>query len=231
MKERPIIFSGDSVRAILDDRKTQTRRLCKRAVFSDGTVAASVHPDGAATGWIAWSPFAVTAQDTLKRYPGDDGFPCPHGVVGGRLWVRETWGVGSRPDPRGGYNGIEYRADDGADLDKKADLPCYRDDEHDLTVYRLGWHSPIHMPRWASRIDLVITEVRVQRLQDITEEDARAEGCKSADHATGRECILSPELGSYRLHFQSLWDAINGNRATWDSNPWVWALSFRRINP
>ncbi len=139
---------------------------------------------------------------------------CPHGDVGDRLWVRES--IRRLPPPNDDCS--VYIADGAGTV-------------ADCWPWKAKALPAIHCPRGLSRIDLEITDVRVQRLQDITEEDARAEGCRPADPATGRECILQPEMGSCRLHFQSLWDVINGKRATWASNPWVWAITFRRVRP
>lgn len=216
MKEHPIIFGAESVRAILAGTKTQTRRLPR------------------------FQPAAGVRQSALSPTGLEDGHgrilrpPCYRGEG---LWVRETW---QKSDPfedthipaarLGGYgpkgicNGrpIEWRAV------YRADGEIGEHPEHpEWGGWR--WESPIYMPRWASRITLEVLSVRVQRLQDISEEDAKAEGCRSADPATGRECILTPSLGSYRLHFQSLWDAINGKRASWASNPWIWAIEFKRL--
>ena len=107
--------------------------------------------------------------------------------IGDRLWVRETWQMNEPP------SGAIYRADDVAGhIDS-------------------GWRPSIFMPRWASRITLEVTAVRVERLQDITEEDATREGC------------------TCRFHFRQVWDRINGKRGSWASNPWVWVISFHRL--
>ena len=177
MKEHPILFSGPMVRAILEGRKTQTRRVMK--LNMDGGVYSEPR--------------------------------CPDGVPGDRLWVRETWAdVRWMQEPEHFPNGVSYRADCSADSLKLA--------EH----YGVRWKPSIHMPRWASRITLEVTEVRAQRLQDITEEDARAEGVNCA---VGGFITTNPVNA-----FHGLWDYINGKRAPWDSNPWVWAVTFRRVD-
>ena len=135
----------------------------------------------------------------LRRYPHQNG--CPYGKPGDRLWVRETWaherdGTGCPDD-----TGILYRATD----------PGWDDEETGLR-----WRPSIYMPRRASRILLEITDVRVQRLQEIGDEDARAEGCEPFAYPRDR--------------FQGLWDTIHGSGA-WHANPWVWAITFRRIQP
>jgi len=159
MKERPIIFSAPMVRAILDGRKTQTRRVV--------TFNASHRVQLAHKNWHIEDPDAILA--------------CPYGVPGDRLWVRETW--------RGG------------------DIICYGPHYHADEEWHknAGWKSPMCMPRWASRITLEITDVRVQRLQDISEEDAQAESAKE------------------------FWDSIDGKSHPWSSNPWVWVVTFKRV--
>lgn len=205
MKERPILFSAPMVRAILDGAKTQTRRVVKLGAPPRGC-----------------RPWRLQGNDNIRfpvfvadaDAPGDFGaagsIKCPYGVPGDRLWVRETW-YGDTLD------GVVYRAD----IDQL--------DEGQ-------WRPSIFMPRWASRITLEITDVRVQRLQDISEEDARAEGC------TGRDPEPADEGGTIyawkgrsaapdaRAHFAALWDSINGDGA-WAANPWVWALTFKKVTP
>jgi hypothetical protein len=206
MKERPILFSGPLVRAILEGRKTQTRRLVK------GPWTIDEHPD---TGklWPLY-PGYVNGGD-------DEGMPasCPFGERGDRLWVRETWAA----MPAVGATCVVYRAScDGDEFDYVGD---------DGSVYRAAvhrWRPSIHMPRWASRITLEVTGVRVERLQDISERDAVAEGIAVYDFGW-----YTP--GDVYRHnapthaFRSLWDRINGARASWASNPFVWVVEFRRV--
>lgn len=189
MNERPIIFSGAMVRAILDGTKTQTRRIVKDDAWHN---FGDCDTDGRMVD--AWA-----VDPTL----------CPYGKAGDRLWVREThapgadhWGAwarrmdcdGSGPDPQ-----IFYAADGG-------ERPFIE-----------RWRPSIHMPRFASRITLEITEVRAQRLHDITEADVVAEG------------VSTP--GPFAVHhFMDLWTSING-RESWPANPWVWVLSFKRVQP
>jgi len=191
MRERPIIFSGPMVRAILDGRKTQTRR----AVKSSGI----------------WS---VEDRDG-SRWPGYENnygewqwMACPYGQPGDRLWVRECWGLRDTQPKDGPERAvIGYRADG------ETAAPNGR--------YQL-WRPSIHMPRWASRITLEITGVRVERVQDISEEDARAEGVSET-------CVLPGDRGSFIPSFGMLWEQINAKRGYgWDVNPWVWVIEFRR---
>lgn len=237
MKERPILFSGPMVRAILDGRKTQTRRVINPQPLLETDALRDV--PGENRWWAAWIDSEEEFGVTYKPLGSDQQheWACPYGVPGDRLWVRETWAlIGALLiDPC-----LNYRADNSqrpinhhkthADMWYPAGSNQWIDGETLMKVPdKDGWRPSIFMPRWASRITLEITDVRVQRVQEISEEDARAEGCGAVDYASGRECILDPALGSYRLHFHSLWDSINGKKYPWALNPWVWALTFRRV--
>lgn len=195
MNERPILFNGEMVRAILDGRKTMTRRVLKP------------QPDKSIM-------FPVVGQYFQK--------PCPFGVPGDRLWVRETW----RPDTAwsGSSNGciIEYRADG----EKKEFEKCLS-----VPVSNQKWLPSIHMPRWASRITLEITNIRVERLQEITEGDAYREGC-SMDRFTPDDyknpwCDVTQPIAIN--NFSSLWNSINGKKHPWESKPWVWVIEFKKM--
>lgn len=260
MNERPIIFSGDMVRAFLEGRKTQTRRLLMKARDEAGTWAGAVLP-AAESGWIAWWPGTETGLAEFTKRVYRTGFPCPYGAPGDRLWVRETWRVGAWRDD--GRMAIDYAAspelthtpwvtipdDDGgakfnmywAAISDELQAHGVETDADGQYHWEPGqaplrWRPSIHMPRWASRITLEITEVRVQRLQEVTEENARAEG------AFDDGCLI-PE-GAARMYGHSgdfgwsdprkayafAWDAIYAKRGLgWDANPWVWAITFRRV--
>lgn len=202
MKDRPILFSGPMIRAILDGRKSQTRRI----VRLPGEKGIEFHGDidvWADTGGGVWEagechqgPIASVCH-----------VRCPYGVPGDRLWCRETWNtqVGSFGESRP----VVYRATD--------------DERHG------PWRPSIFMPRWASRITLEVVSVRVERLQEITEEDAKAEGVELA--VNGIEDIGGGETRptkSFRQGFVYAWNEINAKRGPWASNPWVWVISFRR---
>ena len=213
MKERPILFSADMVRAILDGRKTQTRRVVRP------------QPEINEKGNLMGEWLSRPLDGLLLPKLHDIAIHCPYGKTGDRLWVRETWGIGSRPDPWGGYDGIEYRADE-AWLEDGDDLPCHEvktPDDVCLGDYRLGWKPSIHMPRWASRLTLEVTNVCVERLQEISTEDCIAEGMST----TLREhdaCI------ALRDDYRKLWDSLNAERGYgWGANPWVWVVEFKRI--
>lgn len=239
MKERPILFNGEMVRAILEGRKTQTRRIVKeqerlKAGFDDlgkpGTEYLNEYG-----GWQPWVPNAKT-------------FRCPKGRPGDRLWVRESWAL---------VMTTAYRASEGIIQTVNPN------DEHHAAIYRENfdranggfvWKPSIHMPRWASRINLEITNVRVERLQDISEEDAKAEGvavgqraklddfdyyCKEcgkhprehigqASVCPGKSSLYNP--WSFRGGFKLIWDGINAEfDKSWQANPWVWVIEFKKV--
>jgi len=197
MKERPILFSAPMVRAILEGRKTQTRRIVKP------------QPRLAADGF--WYPDRREGRD-YRHYANEvhlrKGLASDfsrYGQPGDWLWVRESFRL---RDPRR----VIYRAD------------TYSWEHDEIRAYgaRPNFRPSIHMPRWASRITLEVTSVRVERLQDISEEDAREEGCPNPPTFEG---VLSNGRDWYRR----LWDQINAKCAPWASNPWVWVISFKRL--
>lgn len=201
-KERPILFSGPMVRAILEGRKTQTRRIVK----GKGTWAVVYNPDSERT-WPG-------AEDECGDW---QDFECPYGNVGDRLWVRETcccdgWSV-------------HYTADNG-----HVEFGDTRyDDALKLHHYSGGFSRQvpsIHMPRWASRITLEITGVRVERLNDICEEDAKSEGVEELGELFEKAKHGHP-LTLWSTAFAWLWFDING-RDSWMQNPWVWVVEFKR---
>lgn len=197
-KERGMIFNAEMVRAILSGQKTQTRRIMKSQPYPSKTREGDY--------WFSCNKVRsmVHVSDFIS---GNSVIPdvheffstcCPFGAVGDRIWVRETFGdCGAR---------LVYRADS--------------DDGASCTVKR--WTPSIHMPRWASRILLEITNVRVERLNDISEEDAQAEGVSPSTHA------ITPPEAVYRVGFGELWRSIYGDEG-WKKNPWVWVIEFKRI--
>ncbi|CDN59996.1 Phage-related protein [Burkholderia cenocepacia H111] len=225
MKERPILFSGPMVRAILEDRKTQTRRIVK---LPHNNSLGGCRPTtiGGENGGKTAAGETVPLQGAIWHVRTGDFRLSPHGQPGDRLWVRETHEVrrigtetfeGGRPTRR--YAGIAYQADDGrAEVD--IDLNTFQ--ALDAKESR-GWTPSIHMPRWASRITLEITGVRAERLQSISKADAIAEGMATSlrEHDA---CV------ALRDDYRALWDGLNAARGHgWDVNPWVWAIEFRRI--
>jgi hypothetical protein len=205
MSDRPIIFSGPMVRALLDGRKTQTRRILKPQPVHDAAFVTLV-PDG------RWVSSDVWGYGYLIDVPYS---------YGDRLWVREALDLGDRGCPIGHAT---YEADD-ADVDLRPD---------GAAVWAGGYKRrkvpSIHMPRWASRLTLTVADVRVQRLHYISEEDAVAEGVESGITSRGRMWKAYGEppnswVESARLSFARLWESIHGPGA-WGANPWVVALTF-----
>ena len=194
MKERPIIFSAPMVRAILSGAKTQTRRIVKPLHMA--TVDAEQFP--------------ILAM-------------CPYGSPGGQLWVRETCRAEAIDDE--GLCGVRYVADGQF-------MPIANTREASDRWVQLYWYRgmegatvpPIHMPRWASRITLEITDVRVERLQDISGMDAKREGVSVPAHIPED----GADLDYARRGFRRLWEEIHGG-GSWEKNPWVWVIKFKKL--
>ena len=241
MKERPILFSAPMVRAILAGTKTQTRRAVKP------------QPRILAGELLCWKDDALTDDQMAVR--------CPYGQPGDRLWVRETWQVARETldyetggeydvwewpdelgDPRQFLNGDArfgtkaglFYAADGKDKNSSAFYDQTGFDNNTILARReINWRPSIHMPRWASRILLEVTAVRVERLQDISIEDAKAEGAWPDSSVVDR-CMAYFGIDALavnpRLAFRMVWEQINGPGA-WDANPWVWVVEFKRVTP
>lgn len=203
MTERGMIFNAEMVRAVLDGSKTQTRRIMKV------------------------QPHAGIRNSVFVKSGFEDGhgkeLVCPFGAVGDRLWVRETW------------QAIHDSLDEFGNVDERTWMPSIpkSSDSYWHAVYAeefgvsnredrgFPWRPAIHMPRWASRITLEITGVRVERLQGVSEADARAEGINPA--AGGVE-----KGWEHRINFRELWMGIYG-ADSWQANPWVWVIEFKRV--
>ncbi|MEE1922646.1 hypothetical protein V0R50_10360 [Pseudomonas sp. 148P] len=221
VKERPILFGAPMVRAILEGRKTVTRRA-----ISPKLVNRFDEPRGPADV-AAGYPF-VECEDGY--WPAIDF--CPYGQPGDRLWVRETWL--EDPEDDGTWAYTQYMGCKGSPL---SDIPKrFQKPEHCLfraswSGSAVTWRPSIHMPRWASRILLEITAVRVERLHDISEEQAKAEGVEC--DSDGWFDYLMPSTQCCPSAFESfrtLWSSIN-SAESWDTNPWVWVVEFRRVAP
>lgn len=234
MTERPIPLRDWEVRSILKGDKTQTRR---KAPIRELNILQ--HPGD----MLTWSvSFLKAIKGTLTIHSGGKFSDLqarsiiasqfnPYGKPGDTLWVRETWGAVSptdEPVPLAlGQCEIEYRADlPPGCTDGPGEWPA---DERNSDAPK--WRPSIHMPRWASRITLRVTGVRVERLQDISVADAKAEGCENPligaeAPAAGPGVFLADE----RTSFARLWNHINGPSA-WDANPWLWVISFERVKP
>ena len=214
MRERPIIFSAHMVLALLAGRKTMTRRIVKY-VYPASFAVIGVRDA------ISDRDGAPSRLDIAPR----DWELCPYGVPGDRLWVREAFQ----------YCDVQldgYEREDPVCVLFKADMKPYRceptarfiPNQH-AEEWKIGrWRSPLYMPRWASRLTLEVTDVRVERLHDISDADARAEGVTPAPFTrAGRAADL--------LHveaFEALWESIHG-KGSWHANPWLWVISFRRL--
>lgn len=218
MTERGMIFNSEMVRAILDGRKKQTRRPIKwkQTRFTE----IGEREDG--SRW-PWSEDAEHACDFWH--------PCPFGAVGDRIWVRETW------------QAIHDYCDENGHVDERRyarSIPRHRGNYwHPVYEEAWGnesredrefpWRPSIHMPRWASRILLEITDVRVERLNTISQEDAQAEGME----LTGwRPTYSDPDSGGEVMtpydNFAELWSSIYGEES-WNANGWVWVIEFKRV--
>lgn len=221
MKERGMIFNGEMVRAILDGRKTQTRRPIKwkQTRFTE----IGEREDGSRWPWREDAEHAC-----------DFWHPCPFGAVGDRIWVRETF-----QGPLFDFEQMEAYQEDSSKFKKpefcvyKADgkpAPEFFDADENL---HCCWRPSIHMPRWASRITLEITGVRVERLHSISERDAVREGLYQLP-ASGRYCLqpgmqyFGEASHSAKEVYSWLWESIYGTE-NWHSNPWVWVVEFKRI--
>ncbi|MBL0881237.1 morphogenetic protein [Serratia ureilytica] len=222
MKERPVIFNGEMVRAILDGRKTQTRRVMAAQPESNqfGLLRISDSTKRSDIGKYHWAESNATGTHQRSAL-----FSCQFGQVGDRLWVRETFmdltGTGIEATT-GKFEGFAYRADTPAG--------SYGDEVR--KEYGLKWTPSLHMPRKACRILLEITAVRVERLNDISEEDAKAEGVKPAGDMLPDypDTFLTPkgDFATAKVAFQRLWQSIYGEES-WRANPWVWVIEFRRV--
>ena len=237
MKERPILFSGPMVRAILDGHKTQTRRVViPQPWINDVGQWQWEHKKGQ---HVAFHP-----DLDEQHYPGTKlQHVCPYGVPSTRLWVRETFvlesnlglaGLAEYPPPFGDTRPVQWvdMPDEGLvwsqphyrATDPVPDLAYDdRDDPH------CRWRPSIHMPRWASRITLEVEAVRVERLQEIDAYDAKAEGCDMHPGSRDKQQSWEQEVLE---EYEALWDILNAKRGYgWDTNPWVWVIGFKRVSP
>lgn len=228
MKERPILMSAPMVRACLDGSKTQTRRAIRPQPFAGQT-------DDEARAFFVECGAMQTDESLTWLLNGAwaagfiEGVKCPYGTIGERLWVRETWREDSPDDPEGAL----YRA-----TDTRTMPPGFK------------WKPSIFMPRWACRLELEIADISIEKLTDISEADAKAEGVEpnwTGPLDQGRNQLggigwpgdqwirygVSMEAEpaySARESYESLWDHING-RGAWAANPWVWVVEFKRVRP
>jgi hypothetical protein len=205
VKDRPILFSAEMVRAILAGRKSVTRRIMKPQPFVNRH-RITWWPKNAKLCDGQMRPMAMwrTGMPIEKTGAADIGKLCPYGTRKERLWVRETWqSLWAMNQCHPGDDQFVYRATD-PDWD---------------SMDGWKWRPSIFMPREASRITLEVTNASVERLHDISEEDAIAEGC---------QCAGVPGSLTSREAYAKLWEAING-KGSWETNPWVWVIEFKRI--
>ena len=245
MKERPILFSGPMVRAILEGSKTQTRRLVKPQPAS--TYSRSGQEIGFYTedtkSWRVVGSVGVCRELTGKAWPKDSRWKCPYGQPGDRLWVRETFYCDHYAFPQWKEKLSEredmiellsYRASDCAPNGE-----CYTGFAGE--TMEVPWSPSIHMPRWASRIDLVNKGVRIERLQDISEADALAERIYRRTDGKFSWPGFDTGFHSARAAYFALFVIVNGHKvakdgtiskeglAHFDSNPWLWVIDFERV--
>jgi hypothetical protein len=199
------------VRALLDGSKTQTRRIVKQLDPAQGAVTAGNDGKPMRVCWAFGGPV----------------IQCPYGIPGDRLWVRENWYCDDYRVQKGPY----------LEVDGARDLTVYfADNPRPYEAEQPVWRPSIHMPRWACRILLEVVSVRVERLNDCSEADAKAEGIKRIKDGferwhpcptdTQHEGLTRDPVLSYR----GLWESING-AGSWDANPWVWVVEFKRVLP
>lgn len=194
MNEKPILFNAEMVNAIFSGRKTQTRRIMGNQPAGQDLETVHVrHNDDFNFQW-----YGNLGESSY--------FPCPLGKPGDQLWVREAFATGLCTKST-----LAYRA-----THRPEDL-------EEGWFEKIKWTPSIHMPRWASRINLLITGVRVERLQDISEQDAMAEGCAYGKGDGEIDLAVRPEN-----HFPTLWESIYGAE-NWQANPWVWCITFERM--
>lgn len=220
MKMKPILFSTPMVAAILEGRKTQTRRTVKPQPDSKATLF-SYRPDQwPKKPWIA--KFKFKEIEGAPYYEVTNDYKCPYGKLGDILYVRETWQLTTWEHPTSENYGYIYKAsENGREWEQTEEWK---------------WKPSLFMPKEAARIFLRITDIRVERLQDITEEDAIAEGIEYivSDLLRGYTDYSTPKgitgvVDSPIQSFRTLWQSINGPES-WTANPWAWCVSFERID-
>lgn len=244
-KERPILFNGSMVRAILNGGKTQTRRIVKPQPGGNVEWTNCFKAKGAGRAGVwGWLDTAIPGDGPL---PESMALRCPQGKPGERLWARETHAfVTCDKDAPGAFRGSDHGiTSDFGEWFRVA----YAADPGPITWDPPNFRPSIHMPRWACRLEMEVTSVRLERLQAITEADAQAEGATSrtvSRHYNQRGWSMDwsrvgttrPNgavidegdicLGTARMAFANLWNKVYGPEA-WDSNPWVWVVEFKRV--
>lgn len=233
MKERPILFSGPMIRALLAGRKSVTRRVVKPQPAKP--ICRMVHVGTCTTtGRKSFVAHDIKGK-CVYAWPTRDGHGLEGDItapfaVGARLWVKETWGFSAYYDDTDWLRGsVKGQSQDH--LTESWKLRFAADYDGPASSEYPYWRPSIFMPRWASRLTLEVTEVRVERVQDISEADARAEGIEVCRDGDGT--IIYGPHGCYTVdacdEFRRLWHSINGAQS-WEDNPWVWVVGFRRVD-
>jgi hypothetical protein len=237
IKERPIEFTGEMIRALLDNRKSQTRRVMRVQPHDDSCKISTLMESTGSSREIGkhrWLKMLSNDEVDLDDHAGKY-FACPYGYAGDRLWVKEPW-----------FNNKEYTENMHALLKRwpYGDVQLPVKSEYPDIMYKADypegmlckWKTARYMPRFLSRILLEITDIRVQRLQAISEDDAIAEGAKkfpsgyvfeNTGYDKAKLCHTSPATA-----FNIMWDEMiykNNDQKCWEANPWVWAISFKRL--
>lgn len=226
-KERPILFSAPMVRAILDGKKTQTRRVVKYKH------PATIMEDESGKPWPHFDCYVYGTDDPVKA-------KCPYGQVGDVLWVRECFYQFGHWEPvpgvktKTGRMKWKFIADSNQILDADNPPESYRKGRHHKDPETKAWHKRLgrFMPRWASRIDLKITGVRVEHLQEISHDDANTEGVQVwiDSFKSSGSYHQNGQLQAYPVTaFARMWDEINGSTHPWEANPYVWVVEFERL--
>ncbi|PIJ48538.1 hypothetical protein BL250_13505 [Erwinia sp. OLTSP20] len=219
MKERPILFNDQRVAALKSGMQTQTRRIMKALPL---TPAQDNH-----AGCYGIDVQRNQLQANRVRAMGELRYHCPYGQPGDRLWVRESWRGPLVPD----HQMAAWQASPDAFRQPeycqyRADSNQFGNNEAELTS--IGWQAAIHMPRWASRINLEITGIRVEKIQYISEQDIVAEGVQSENHFLNNFFTLHHETRSPKEAYRDQWAQQYG-AASWEVNPWVWVIDFKRV--
>ncbi|MEK0168894.1 hypothetical protein [Pseudescherichia vulneris] len=223
MKKRGMIFNAEMVRAILDGRKTQTRRIIQSAaknMQARGHEVISHRAPG--DKWYGDYVYSMRDRSGVWQDFTNEQFlaKCPFGQPGDRIWVRETWA-------EAGGNAPELQL-------YRANYPDHVPSSYEnlKSAEEIRWRPSIHMPRWASRITLEITDVRVERLSEISEADAAAEGVPPAGDLLpdypGAYLTPKGDFATAKVAFQRLWESIYGEDS-WQANPWVWVIKFKQV--
>lgn len=222
MKARPILFNTEMVQAIIGGRKSQTRKVVK---YAEHPVVIGYEPNGPHGWWMGKAKSEAVIQQYISTFPFT--IKCPFGVVGDQLWVKENWRISdacegwSMDDSQPCRGWIDYKA--GGDKEVTApDFNSVEDllpEDWDWDFLPIEYFSAKRMPSWASRILLEITKIRIERLQDISEEDATAEGMVADDDYCAEQ------------YYSIYWNKKHGWKENgWNANPWVWVIEFKVVN-